>query len=88
MRKTVRIIKSTKLHVDEEIYKEARNTVQKKKKAYFVEKLKESAAKPKSLWKIFKELSLPGKRLPCTDIYLKGKEELEFDRFPTSELFK
>ena len=38
--------KLTKLHVDEEIYREARNVVQnlirKKKKAYFEEKLKES----------------------------------------------
>ena len=47
--------KSTKLHVDEEVYKEARNTVQnlirKKKKAYFQEKLKENTANPKKLWK-------------------------------------
>ena len=45
--------KSTKLHVDEEIYKEARNTVQnlirKKKKAYFEEKIKENTANPKKL---------------------------------------
>ena len=45
--------KSTKLHVDEEIYKEAQNTVQnlirKKKKAYFEEKIKESTANPKKL---------------------------------------
>ena len=43
--------KSTKLHIDEEIYKEVRNTVQnllrKKKKAYFEEKLKENTANPK-----------------------------------------
>ena len=47
--------KSTKLHVDEEIYKEARNTVQnlirKKKKAYFEEKLSESTANPQKLWR-------------------------------------
>ena len=40
--------KSTKLHVDEELYKEVWNTVQnlirKKKKAYFEEKLKENTA--------------------------------------------
>ena len=76
------------MHVDEEICKEARNTVQKKKKAYFEEKLQESTAKPKSLWKILKQLGLPEKRLPCTDVYLKGKEGLKFEPFPTSELFK
>ena len=50
--------KSIKLHVDEEIYKVARNTVhnliRKKKKAYFEEKLKESTANPKKLWKTLK----------------------------------
>ena len=50
--------KSTKLHVDEEIYKEARNAVQhlirKKKKSYFEEKLKENTANPKKLWKTLK----------------------------------
>ena len=43
---------STKLHVDEEIYKEVQNTVQnlirKKKKAYFEEKLKENTANPEN----------------------------------------
>ena len=64
--------KSTKLHVDEEIYKEARNTVQnlirKKKKAYFEEKIKENMVNPKKLWKTLKQLGLPEKKLPCTDI--------------------
>ena len=45
--------KLTKLHVDEEIYKEARNVVQnlirKKKKAYFEEKLKENTKNSKKL---------------------------------------
>ena len=45
--------KSTKLHVDEEIYNEARNKVQnlirKKKKAYFEEKIKENTVNPKKL---------------------------------------
>ena len=42
--------KQAKLHVDEEICKETRNTVQnliqKKKKTYFEEKLKENTANP------------------------------------------
>ena len=47
--------KLTKLHVDEEIYKEARNVVQnlirKKKKAYFEEKLKENTKNRKNFEK-------------------------------------
>ena len=50
-RQTAQKFKSTKLHVDEEIYNEARKTVQnlirKKKKAYFEEKLKENTANSK-----------------------------------------
>ena len=73
------------MHVDEEIYKEARNTVQnligKKKKAYFKEKLKENTANPKKLWKRLKQLGLPEKRLPCTDVCLKVEEHLKFDPF-------
>ena len=80
------------MHVDEEIYKEVRNTVQnlirKKKKAYFQEKLKENRANPKKLWKILKQLGLPEKRLPGTDVCLKAEEELKFDPFTISELFK
>ena len=79
------------MHVDEEIYKEARNTVQslirKKNKAYFKEKLKENTANPKKLWKTLKQLGLPEKRLPCTDVCLKV-EDLKFDPFTISELFK
>ena len=67
--------KSTKLHVDEEIYKEARNTVQnlirKKEKAYFEEKLKGNTANSKNLWKTLKQLGLPEKKLPFTDVCLK-----------------
>ena len=57
--------KSTKLYIDEKIYKKARSTVQnlirKKKKAYFEEKLKENTANPKKLWKTLKQFGLPEK---------------------------
>ena len=70
--------KSTNLLVDEEIYKRARNTVpnliRKKKKAYFEEKVKENTANPKKLWKILKQVGLPEKRLPCTDVCLKVED--------------
>ena len=52
--------KSTKLHIDEEVYKEVRNIVQKlirkKKKAYFEEKLKENLENLKKFSKTLKQL--------------------------------
>ena len=47
--------KSTKLHVDEDIYREARNAIQnlfrKRQKTYFEEKLKANTANPKNFVK-------------------------------------
>ena len=84
--------KSKKLHVDEEIHKEEQNTVQnlirRKKKAYFEEKLKKNTANPKKLWKTLKQLRLPEKKLPCSNVCLKVVEDLKFDSFTISELFK
>ena len=58
--------KLTKLHVDEDLYKEARNAVQnlirEKKKAYFEEKLKANNANPKKLWETLKELGVQNNR--------------------------
>ena len=72
------------MHVDEKIYKEARNTVQnlirKKRKAYFEEKIKEDTANRQNIWKTLT-------RLLCTDVCLKEKEELKFDPFKISESF-
>ena len=80
--------KSTKLHVDEEMVRNTvQNLIRKKKKAYFDEKLKEITANPKKLKKTLKQLGQPEKRLPCTDVCLKV-EDLKFDPFTISELFK
>ena len=84
--------KLTKLHVDEEIYKEARNVVQnlirRKKKAYFENKLKENTKNPKKLWKTLKQLGLPDKRSPSTNICLEAENGLTFDLYTISEMFK
>ena len=70
--------KSTKLHVDEEMVRNTvQNLIRKKKKAYFDEKLKEITTNPKKLWKTLKQLGLPEKRLPCTDVCPKV-EDLKF----------
>ena len=48
------------MHVDEKIYKEARNTVQnliqKKRKAYFEEKIKEDTVNRQNIWKTLTRL--------------------------------
>ena len=59
-----------------------------KKKTHIEEKVKENMANPKSLWQTLKQLGLPEKKLPCTDVCLKTKEELKFDPFTISELLK
>ena len=55
--------KKSKLHIDELIYKEAKNTVQRlikeKKKIFFSKKLEENIGEPKELWKNLKKLGLP-----------------------------
>ena len=85
--------KLTKLHVDEKIYEEAQNIVQnlirKKKKAYFEEKLKENThTQKKFFWKTLKQLGLPDKRSPSTNICLEAKYGLTFDPYTISEVFK
>ena len=54
--------KKSRLHVDKDNYKEARNEVQKlirtKKKVYFESKLTENIGKPKELWKSLNSLGL------------------------------
>ena len=58
--------KSTKLHIDEELYKgatyHALKLIKEKKKQFYKEKLKENIGKPKELWKALKSLGLPSKK--------------------------
>ena len=81
----------TKLHVDEDLYREARNVIQnlirKKKKTYFEEKLKANTANPKKLWETLKELGLQNNRSPSSDICVKRKGSLTFDSSAISEVF-
>ena len=56
--KLLKKLNPSRLSIDWEIYKEARNDVQKtikqKKKTYFEEKLSEIIAKPKEIWQTLK----------------------------------
>ena len=57
------------LHVDKEIYKSVRYSVQnlivKKKNFFFENKFKECIGKPEDLWKAIKSLGLPNKSGEC-----------------------
>ena len=57
--KLFKMFKKSKLHIDELIYKEAKNTVQRlikeKKKTFFSKKLEENIGGPKELWKNLKK---------------------------------
>ena len=68
--------KSSRLSIDWEIHKEARNDVHRlikyKKKKYFEEKLAENIAKPKKLWQALKALGLPNKKTSQSIICLKN----------------
>ena len=84
--------KSSRLNIDWEIYKEARNDVQRtikqKKKQYLEEKLSENIAKPKGLWQTLKPLGLPkGKNSP-SNICLKNKNGLLFDSLSIAKTFQ
>ena len=69
--------KSSRLNIDWEIYKEARNEVQRtikqKKKQYLEEKLSENIAKPKELWQTLKQLGLPNKKNSPWNMFKKQK---------------
>ena len=84
--------KSSRLNIDWEIYKEARNEVQRtikqKKKQYLEEKLSENIAKPKELWQTLKQLGLPNKKNSPLNICLKNKNSLLLDSPSIAETFK
>ena len=55
--KRLKHFKSTKLYIDEDLYKEAKyhavKLIKQKKSQFYKEKLKENIGKPKELWKVF-----------------------------------
>ena len=84
--------KSSRLNIDWEIYKEARNEVQRtikqKKKQYLEEKLSENIAKPKELWQTLKSLGLPNKKNSPSNMFLKNKTDLLFDSLSVTKTLK
>ena len=84
--------KKNRLHVDKEIYKRARYSVQnlitKKKKEFFENKLKECIGKPKDLWKDIKSLGLPKKSGRCIVGALTENQIVKHDTKSILKTFK
>ena len=72
--KRLKNFKPTKLHIDEELYKESKyftiKLIKEKKKKFYREKLNENIGKPKKLWKALKSLGLPCKKGSISNISL------------------
>ena len=75
--------KLTKLHIDEDLYKEAKhnamNLIKTKKNQFYKRKLKENIGKPKELWKALKSLGLPSKKSSRFNICLEKDNKIHFD---------
>ena len=82
----------SKLYIDELIYKEAKNTVQRlikeKKKKIFSKKLEENIGEPKELWKNLKKLGVPKPKTPSSNICLKENDGLSFCSLSIANNFK
>ena len=84
--------KKSKLHIDELIYTEAKNTVQhlikENKKKFFSKKLEENIGEPKELRKNLKKLGLPKTETPSRNICLKENDSsLSFCSLSTANNF-
>ena len=83
---------STKLHIDEDLYKEAKyhavKLIKQMKSQFYKEKLKENVCNSKELWKALKSLGSPSKKGTTSNICLKKDEKLCFDDKTDSNTFK
>ena len=84
--------KKSKLQIDELIYKEAKNTVQRlikeKKKNISSKELEENIGEPKELWKNLKKIGLPKTKTPSSNICLKENDGLFFCFLSIANNFK
>ena len=90
--KLFKMFKKSKLHIDELIYKEGKNTVQRlikeKKKKIFSKKLEENIGEPKELWKNLKKLGLSKTKTSPSNICLKENDGLSFCSLSIANNFK
>ena len=84
--------KLTKLHIDEDLYKEAKynamNLNKKQKKSILQNKIETNIGKPKELWKALKSLGLPFKKSSSFNICLEKDNKIHFDDKANSNTFK
>ena len=80
------------MHIDEDLYKEAKyhavKLIKQKKSHFYKEKLKENIGKPKELWKALKSLGLPSKKGTISNICLKKDDKICFDDKTNANTFK
>ena len=81
--KRLKQFKSTKLHIDDNLYKEAKyhavKLIKQNKIQIYKEKLKENIGKPKELCKALKSLGLASKKGTISNIFLKNDDKICFD---------
>ena len=84
--------KTSQLHIDNEMFKEAKKDVasliKKKKIEFFENKLRENTGKPKELWKTIKEIGLSKKASGETNICLNDEGKNVFDPKLIVNIFK
>ena len=90
--KRLKIVKTAKLYIDKELYKESKylavKLIREKKNKFYKEKLKENIAKPKQLQKALKSLGLPCKKGSISNICLKKDDKTGFDEKTNANTFK
>ena len=84
--------KKSNLHIDYDFYIEAKYNVQKlikqKKIEFYNAKLTENIGKPKELWRALKNLGLPSKKSPSTNICLTKDNTTIFADKENTNIFK
>ena len=84
--------KKSRLHIDNELYKNAKYNTLKlitaKKRAFFDDKLSENIGKPKELWETLKSLDMPQKTLISNFNAVESNNALTFDKKTIAKIFK
>ena len=84
--------KKSKIHIDKQLFKAARNSTQSlikhKKKTFFKEKLNENIGKPKELWKSLNSLGISSKNKSVSKICLNEYGKVNFEPKENANIFK
>ncbi len=90
--KLLRKYRKTKLEVDFEIYKSARNRakylIKSKKISFYRDTIQENKGNSKKMWATLKSLGLPSRKGNNPDICLKKGDEIVFDQKANANMFK